>query len=274
MSAVGIMVLSPDGLFIRLIDADLWTLMFLRGLFMGLCMFIVNFIVNRKNPIQQFKQIDKHAWAIISLMVINSFFFVAAIQTTSVAHTLIIVGSTPIVAAILGLIFLKEKLPFYTWMTILIVVVGLVFVVFDEQQSTFKGDMFALAACVLWSFNFIFARLSKVDNMIAALSISGFVIAILSFPLTHLEAVTFEQVMLSLALGLLVGVAFSLLTLAPRYIPTAQVALFMPLETVFGTLLVWWVLHEYPGIVSLSAGGIIITTIMVNSYFEIKKSSA
>ena len=241
---------------------------------MGLCMLAVNFIVNRKNPVQQFFQIDKHAWAIIGLMVINSFFFVAAIQTTSVAHTLIIVGSTPIVAAILGLIFLKEKVPFYTWMTILIVVVGLIFVVFDDQKSTFKGDMYALVACVLWSFNFIFARLSKVDNMIAALSVSGFAIAILSYPLTHLETVTFEQTMLSLTLGLFVGLAFSLLTLAPRYIPAAQVALFMPLETVFGTLLVWWVLQEYPGITSLSAGGIIIVAIMLNSYFEIKKSNA
>ena len=272
MSAVGIMVLSPDGLFIRMIDTDLWTLMFLRGLFMGLCMLLINGFVNHKNPIQQFKQIDKHAWAIIGLMVVNSFFFVASIQTTSVAHTLIIVGSTPIVAAILGLIFLREKLPLYTWVTIFIVVIGLVFVVFDDQQSSLQGDLYALIACILWSFNFILARLTRVDNMIAALTVSGFAIAVLSFPLTHLESVSMEQLYLSASLGLLVGIAFSLLTLAPRYMPTAQVALFMPLETVFGTLLVWWILHEYPGIISLSAGGIIIAAIMMNSYFQIRTS--
>ena len=273
LASIGILVLSPDSLLIRLIDIDLWSLMFLRGLFMGICLFLLNFIVNSGQAINQFKQLDRYAWGITVLMVISSFFFVASIQNTSVAHTLIIVGAAPVVAAILGLIFLHEKVSFNTWLTIVVVVIGLVFVVYDDQQSSLVGDGYALMACLSWSINFILARLTRMKNLVSAMSLSGFSMALLSYPLINLQNLTLEQALLSLLLGLLVGIAFSLLTLAPRYIPAAEVAVFMPLESVFGSLLVWWFLGEYPGVISLTAGLIIIFAIMLNSYFQITKSS-
>ncbi|MCK4709034.1 MAG: EamA family transporter, partial [Gammaproteobacteria bacterium] len=151
LAGIGILVLSPDSLLIRLINIDLWTLMFLRGLFMGICLFLLNFVVNSGNAIKQFQQLDRYAWGITVLMMVSSFFFVASIQNTSVAHTLIIVGAAPVVAAILGLIFLREKVSSNTWITIFVVVVGLVFVVYDDQQSNLIGDVYALIACLLWS---------------------------------------------------------------------------------------------------------------------------
>ena len=97
--------------------------------------------------------------------------------------------------------------------------------------------------------------------------------AILSLPLAQLETVSMEQLLLSLLLGLLVGLSLSLLTLAPRYILAAEVAVFLPLESVFGSLLVWWLLNEYPGVSSLSAGLVIVLAIMLNSYIQIRRSS-
>lgn len=273
LAATGIVVLSPDSLLIRLIDIDLWSLMFLRGLFMGITLFLLNFVVNKRNALKQFMLLDRYAWGIIIFMTISSFFFVSAIQTTSVAHTLIIVGAAPVVAAILGLIFIHEKVSGHTWITIIVVVIGLVFVVYDSQKSKLLGDVYALIACLLWSANFILARLTRMKNMVSAMSVSGLLMALCSYPLANLHSITIEQALLSLLLGLLVGVAFSLITLAPRYIPAAEVAVFMPLESVFGSLLVWWFLGEYPGLISLSAGLVIIGAIMLNSYFQITKPS-
>jgi len=273
LASIGILILSPDSLLIRLIDIDLWTLMFLRGLFMGFTLLLLNFFINKKDAVQQYVKLDRFAWGIIILMTISSFFFVSSIKNTSVAHTLIIVGAAPVVAAVLGLIFLHEKVSKATWLTILVVVTGLVFVVYDDQQSSLTGDMYAFVACLLWSTNFILARLTRMKNMVSAMSVSGFSMAVFSFPLANLSAINVEQMLLSLLLGLLVGVAFSLITLAPRFIPAAEVAVFMPLESVFGSLLVWWFLGEYPGLISLSAGLVIIGAIMLNSYFQITKTS-
>jgi drug/metabolite transporter (DMT)-like permease len=269
----GVFILSPDSLLIRLIDIDLWSLMFLRGLFMGICLFVLNLLVNASAPLQQFKDLDQYGWSIIVLMTVSSFFFVAAVQNTSVAHTLIIVGAVPVVAAILGIIFLREYVSRNSWITIFIVMIGLIFVVYDDQQSSIEGDLYALAACLLWSGNFVLARLTTMKNMIAAMSVSGFLMALSAYPLATLSLISVEQLALSVLLGLLVGVAFSMITLAPRFIPSAEVAVFMPLESVFGSLLVWWFLDEYPGWISLTAGSVIILTIMTNSYFQISKAS-
>jgi len=270
----GIVLLSPDSLLIRLIDTDLWTLMFLRGLFMGICLLLLNMVLHRGQALRQFVIMDRYAWGIIVLTAISSFFFVASIQNTSVAHTLIIVGSTPVVAAVLALFLLHEKVSLGTWMTIFIVVLGLGVVVYDDQQSTLKGDLYALIACLLWSINFLLARLARMDDMVAAMSIAGFMMALLALPLTQLETVSTQQLLLSLLLGLMVGVSLSLLTLAPRYILAAEVAVFLPLEAVIGSLLVWLLLDEYPGLISLIAGVVIILTIMLNSYIQIRRSSS
>ncbi len=273
LAGFGVFVLSPDSLLIRLIDIDLWSLMFLRGLFMGLCMLVLNHFINGDQSWRQFRNLDRYAWGIIILMTLSSFFFVAAVQTTSVAHTLIIVGSVPVGAAILGILFLHERVSRSTWLTILTVVIGLAFVVYDGQQSTLEGDFYALVACLMWSVNFVLARKTRMPNMIAAMCVSGFLMALASLPLVHLQSLSAGQLGLSLLLGLVVGVAFSMITLAPRYIPSAEVAVFMPLESVFGSLLVWWFLGEYPGWISLTAGSVIIIAIMLNSYFQISNAS-
>lgn len=274
LASIGVLVLSPDSLLIRIINVDLWTLAFLRGLFMGLSLMVVNFLFNRKAPVSTFAQIDIYALGIMLLVALGSLFFVSAIQTTSVAHTLIIIGAVPVVAAILGLLLLREKLPLNTWVTIVVVMVGLVFVVYDDQQSNLIGDMYAFLTCIFLSLNFILARRTKMKNMIILMSLSGFLMALVSFPFANLNALSIEQLSLSLFLGLMIGIAYSMMTFAPQFIQAAEVAVFLTLETVFGILLVWLFLGEYPGLIALIAGSVIILAVMLNSYLGIRSAKS
>jgi drug/metabolite transporter (DMT)-like permease len=271
LASLGILVISPDSLLIRYVDIDLWSLMFLRGLFIALSLWIVNLFFNHSESLlKQVRNMDKSAWQMITLMAICSFTFVASIQTTSVAHTLIIVGTAPIFSAALGLFLLKEKLSLNSGLTIAIVFIGLIFVVFDQRQSTLIGDFYALLTGIGWAYILILARKSKTRNMFLAMMLSGMMIMCLSLPVASFSEITVNQALLGALLGTLNGIALSLLTLAPRYMPAAEVAVFMPLESVFGTLLVWWFLAEYPGLISIFAGAIIILTIIANSYYQIK----
>lgn len=272
LATIGVVVLSPDSLLIRLIDIDLWTLMFLRGLFMAISFFLFNSLINQPQALREYSHIDRWSWGIILMMTGSSIFFVWSIQTTSVAHTLIIVGAAPVFAALLGMIFLKESVPLMTWLTIFIVVSGLVFVVNDGEKSSLLGDLYAMIACLLWSTIFVLSRKTRMRNMLSVMSVSGLLMALTSLPMVTLQSLTIHQILLSLLMGIMVGLALSLITLAPRHIPAAEVAVFMPLEAVFGSLLVWWFVGEYPGVVSLSAGMVIIAAIMLNSYYQFKYS--
>ncbi len=274
LALLGIITLSPDSLLIRLIDTDIWTTTFLRSVFVGLSLLVFMLALYRGNTLQQFKQMDRYALLTIVFIAGTNFFFVASIRNTSVAHTLIIVGAAPVVAAILGLVFIREKVTRQTWITIAVVITSLIFVVYDNQKSTLIGDLYALIVLLLWSSVFIFSRLTRASNMLGAMCISGFISASWSYPLTDLSSLALNQLGLSLLLGCMVGAALSQITMAPRFIPAAEVAVFMPLETVFGSFLVWWFLDEYPGLISILAGSIMILAIMLSSYFQIKHSTS
>ncbi len=274
LALLGIITLSPDSLLIRLIDTDIWTTTFLRSLFVGLSLLVFMLVFYRGETLRQFKQMDRYALLTIVFIAGTNFFFIASIQSTSVAHTLIIVGAAPVVAAILGLVFIHEKVTRQTWITIVVVIISLIFVVYDNQKSTLTGDLYALVVLFLWSSVFIFGRLTTTSNMLGAMCISGFISASWSYPLANLSGLATHQFGLSLLLGCLVGAALSQITLAPRFIPAAEVAVFMPLETVFGSLLVWWVLGEYPGLLSFFAGSIMVLAIMLSSYVQIKHSTS
>ncbi len=274
LALLGIITLSPDSLLIRLIDTDVWTTTFLRSVFVGLSLLVFMLVLYRGKTLQQFKQMDRYALLTTVFIAGTNFFFVASVQNTSVAHTLIIVGAAPVVAAIFGLVFIREKVTRQTWITIAVVIISLIFVVYDNQKSTLIGDLYALIVLLLWSSIFIFGRLTSTSNMLGAMCISGFISATWSCSLADLSGLATSQLGLSLLLGCLVGAALSQITLAPRFIPAAEVAVFMPLETVFGSLLVWWILDEYPGLISILAGSIMVLAIMLSSYFQIKHSAS
>jgi drug/metabolite transporter (DMT)-like permease len=273
LASMGVVIISPDSLLIRYVDIDLWTLMFLRGLFIALSLMVINLLMRSSRSINtQIRELDVYAWIIVILMAICSFTFVAAIQSTSVAHALIIVGAAPIFSAALGFIVLKERVSWNTLLTICIVFGGLIFVVNDQQESHFLGDVYAFITALGWAFILILARKTRNSNMFLIIMLSGIIIAVLSLPLANLGDITFQQGLIGALLGTLNGIALSMLTLAPRYIPSAEAAVFLPLESVFGSLLVWYFMAEYPGFISIVAGSIIVMTIMLNSFIQIKRS--
>ena len=272
LAVSGVLVISPDSLLIRLVNLDLWSLMFLRGLFIALVLLLLTLLLDRRGFRMLLRDMDRAAWLMATLIALSSFFFVAAIQTTSVAHTLIIVGSVPVFAALLGMVLLREAVSPNTGITILVVFVGLLFVVHDQQQSTLIGDLLAFVACLMWALNFLLARRTRTDNRMFVMMLSGIMMLAISLPLTRFGAMDLQQVSIGGLLGVLNGLALSLLIYAPRFIPAAEVAVFLPVETVLGSLLVWWFLGEFPGVVSLIAGSIIILALMVNSLYQLHRS--
>ena len=71
-----------------------------------------------------------------------------------------------------------------------------------------------------------------------------------------------------------VPLGFSMLTIAPRYLPTPEVSLLLLLEAVLGPLLVWWVVGESPGSRGLIGGGIVVATLLVLNVVALRTSGA
>ena len=75
-----------------------------------------------------------------------------------------------------------------------------------------------------------------------------------------------DGVLMMAGLGILIlPLSFAMLTLAPLYIPAAEVSLVILLETVLGPLWVWLVLAEDPGSRTLIGGGIVLAALIAHS---------
>jgi drug/metabolite transporter (DMT)-like permease len=62
-----------------------------------------------------------------------------------------------------------------------------------------------------------------------------------------------------------VPVAFGLLTLAPRYIPSPEVSLIMQLEAILGPIWVWLGVGEVPPVATFIGGAIVLATLTIHS---------
>ena len=68
-----------------------------------------------------------------------------------------------------------------------------------------------------------------------------------------------------------VAIPFVLVTIAPRFIPAAEVNLFFLLETIIGPIWVWLIIKEQPSLETMQGGAVIITSHCNPLIYQIKE---
>ncbi|MEM7206895.1 MAG: DMT family transporter [Pseudomonadota bacterium] len=275
ITALGIILLSPDSLIIRLVDADKLTILFWRGLFTFEGMLLVTAMLHGRNTLRVFKAIGWPGIGAALMFTLSSFCFVNALVNTSVANTLVILSTSPVFAAILGWLFLKEKIEIHTIVAIVVVIAAVTLIVSGSYENgSLLGDLFAMGAALFVASTFVFTRKKKDGDMTPAVALSGLMVALIAAPSIDPFDVPPESALLLLALGAVMTIALTLMFIGPRYIPAAEVSLMLPLETVCGTLIVWLIINEVPNVESLIGGGIIIIALFVHAMIALRRENA
>jgi len=278
ITVLGVFILSPDALLIRLADSDTWTILFWRGLLFALGITLIIFLTYRSTTIQQFTNIGKRGILLGFIFGLSTVSFVTAIQHTSIANALVIISTSPVFAALLSWAFLKEKTNLRTWGMMFIIIAATTTIMFNSfQYGGFWGDLSALAASIFLAINFTITRQAKDTNMIPAMALAGLtttaiaalVISFTTSPL-YLEAPAIPYI---LWMGLITTLAFALITLGPRYMPAAEVGMIMPMETVFGGYLAWIFLNEAPSMHVIVGGSIIMLTLIIHAFITSRSLS-
>jgi len=274
MTVFAVIILSPDSVLIRLVEdaspeVDSWTVLFWRGLLYAVGVSLLVFIKYRSKTIKEFQNIGKGGLLIGFFSGISTGTFVFAIVYTSIANALVIISTGPIMIAIVSWFLLKEKSSLITWASMIIVFIG-IYIVMSGNFGGDKlvGDLFALATAVMMGFTFTLTRKYKTVNMVPVNAIGGVIAAFIAFIMANKIAVPIEVFKYVLAMGTILSISFSLITIAPRYMPAAEVGMIMPLETVLGTLIAWYVINEEPTANALIGGSIVIVTLFLHSWYS------
>ena len=274
LAFVAVMFITPDSLFIRLSSVDTWSLVFYRGVIPFFTVLIGMLIIYRLNFFKMLFTSGYHGLIYIFTFSITNVTFVVSIQNTNVANTLVMIATAPMLSAILGSIFLKELPDKKTWISIIITFFAIIYIFFDSiKLGNFYGDILGFITAIGLAVGAVTIRSAKSKNLVPAAVVGKLFVA--TFALFFIESFVLENkdlIIVPLMCILCVAIPFVLVTIAPRFIPAAEVNLFFLLETIIGPVWVWLIIKEQPSIETLQGGIIIIITIAIHSFLKLKNS--
>ena len=275
LSLIGVLVITPDSLLIRLIDIPSWELLFYRGLIPFVLLFILLLLYYKKNFLHSLLITGLPGLFYAILVALGNTTFVISIQNTNVANTLIMIALTPFATAILSSIFLKEHPSQRMWLTIISCFFVVLFIFYDSYQGNrMLGDFFGLLTAIFIGGSAVVVRYGKLVNFLPSLLIAK--LLTLALPILFIQSfpesliIDLREFYLIIGMGICLFIALSFITLAPRYIPAYEVEIFFVLETILGPLWVWLIIHEQPTTKTIIGGICIILIIMFHTLSELR----
>lgn len=270
ITVLGVLILCPDTLLIRLVQAEggsQWTIAFWRGVLTCIGLVVFYRLEEGRGSLGRFFRVDRWVVAAALTMGGQALAFILSVANTSVANTLIIVATGPLFTALFAWMFLNEKPPLRTWVTIVAAFAGMLIIFYhDLGKVSLLGDLLALVTAVGLGVTFVIVRHRKAVNMMPAMAIGKFASALVVLPLAAPFALTGAGMGLMLLLGLVVlPLSFGLLTLGPRYIPAPEVSLLLLLETVLAPLIVWLAIGEAASASTLVGGVVVLAALAGNA---------
>jgi len=272
ITTLGVLLVVPDSLFVRLIDADPLITAFWRGIIAGGFILVGLLLFQGLSGFKGILRSGKPGLVYTFLIGSTAPAFVLAVTNTSVANVVFIFATIPIFASIFSLVFLKEPIRRNMVVTIFFVLIGLGVIAYGSGYSevaSWEGDLWALYVSMAFAGALTAVRQVKEISMIPAIPIayigSAVLIGLFYLPL-YLPLQEFKQDWhLFLGHGAFIAGATCLLTLGPRFLSSPEVSLLILLESVLAPILVWWFLGENPGEWAIAGGVLVILTLIVSN---------
>ncbi len=170
--------------------------------------------------------------------------FIWSIINTTAAVTLLCLASMPVITALLGFLFLKEKVSTNVWIAIIIGGTGITLMAFgDTSKSSLIGLLFGLLSAIGFSVFSVSLRWRKETPKFTTVAISGILCAIVSVIMIinskgSFLSSNYNQGLFSLH-GTLVCLGLILYSIGSKAIPAAELTLLSLTEIVGGIFWVW-----------------------------------
>ena len=278
ITTLGVLFIVPDALFVRLIAADPLTIAFWRNLLSGLAIALWVFAVHGRSGFRATFAQGPLIWLYCLFMGLTGILFVSAVSLTSVANVVFILASLPVFSAILSRIFLKETLSRRTSLTIVVVIIGLGVISLGSGMATngqMLGNLLALCVAICYATAMTIARNLRAVSVVPAVPVAYFGAAILLMPFTDIWQVDAASIPLVAIHGsVFIALATVFLALGPRYLSSPEVGLLILLESALAPLLVWAVLGEQPGTMTLVGGAIVLGALFLSNLLMVMKRAA
>ena len=170
--------------------------------------------------------------------------FIWSITNTTAAITLLCLAAMPFITALLGFLFLKEKISINVWVSIIIAAIGLAIIASDKTgQGSLFGLMFGLISATGFSVFSVSLRWRKETPKFTTVSIAGLFCAAVSLVIIIINDGNFISSSHNQGLfaihGTLVCLGLILYSVGSKALPAAELTLLSLTEIIGGIFWVW-----------------------------------
>ena len=265
-------MISPDALIVRSVDTDAWTTVAWRGLFTMVGTVVMLLVLRPGDARRRLQPPTRPQLLAGALFAAASIAFVSALDRTDAASVLVIIAAGPLIASVLGRVFLHQRAAARTWLTGIAVVAGLA-VIFGGSigQGDLDGDLLALAGATCFAGYLTVSRAARPADMTPAIAIGGVGAAIAGVLAGADISIGTSDLLLLALLGIVIlPISLTLITRATRHVPAPEVNLVALLETLLGPLWVWLVIGERPSAEVLAGGALVVGAVTIHSVLALR----
>jgi drug/metabolite transporter (DMT)-like permease len=264
---------SLGGIIVRsLVVTDVWVIVFWRAFFMAAFLGVLLLALRGRGALNSVRAAGTPGVVASVCLAAQIYCFILALQNTTAASTFVLMSLSPLFAALAGLLFLRERVAWHTWIAITVALAGIAVMFGDSLGSgRWIGNVFALCIPLAYAVQIIFVRRVRGTNgqapdLLPTIFMAGLIAMtpalFLGWPLT---AAAPDLSLLALMGCVQLGLGCWLMTLAVRHLRAAEIGLLSLTETILAPVWVWIGVGEAPGAAALVGGVMIIGALGVNA---------
>ena len=170
--------------------------------------------------------------------------FIWSITNTTAAVTLLCLAAMPFITALLGFLFLKEKISITVWISIIVAAFGIIVMAYDNTgENSLMGLIFGLVSALGFSIFSVSLRWRKQTPTFTTVAIAGLFCFLFSTVMLLNNDANFLSSNKNEALfathGTLVCMGLILYSIGSKHIPAADLTLLSLTEVIGGIFWVW-----------------------------------
>ena len=250
-----------------------WQYLFTRGIVIFLLLNIYLYFEEGKAFIYNYKKIGKSGILGGVGLGVAMITFIWSITNTTAAITLLTLAAMPFITALLGFLFLKEKISTSVWISIIFAALGIGIMAYGTTSfGSIKGLLFGIASAVGFSIFSVSLRWRKETPKFTTVAVAGLFCCIFSLIILIKNDVSFISTSKNQGLfalhGTIVCIGLILYSIGSKFLPAAELTLLSLMEVIGGIFWVWIPIlgiNEIPSNSTIIGGFIIFMSIIYYS---------
>lgn len=264
---------STAGFFTRLIEEDVWTILFWRGFFGGCTFALMIAVQSRGKVIRAYGSLGPMGLVLALNCGLGMIAFIGSLMLTTVADVYVIYATVPFITAGVAWLILRERASWGLLAASALAILGVVVTLTGARfGGSVLGQFVALLMTLSMALMAVILRWKRDIPLLPALGLASWITAFITFWFCDPFAVSARDISLLMVFGVTQSaLGLVLFSLGSRLIPAAEATLLTALDVPLAPLWVWLAFGEVPSPYTLMGGAIVLAAVFGHIVLEMRR---